>query len=243
MGHYVYKYVLNDEIIYIGKNDTNLQTRIMSHETSRVDKLYGFRKKFGKDLTIYYAKVSNKLQSDLLESFLIDKYKPKFNEAKKYKGVFKLFEGAKEPRFFIFKDKAKSTKKVARDFRHIKGKYQYVPYDKKELFENMLYVIQATFKTDYKGIMEVKGTDIPHCWMDVENPSVYLNMPDGSVHVYRIFSKVSYDMGNDIIKFEFVANANIEVAKVIMNYYKDMIKLISWTTNSKYEQMDLIIFL
>ena len=28
MGHYVYKYVYNNEIIYIGKNDTDLYSRL-----------------------------------------------------------------------------------------------------------------------------------------------------------------------------------------------------------------------
>lgn len=32
MGHYVYKYVYNNEIIYIGKNDTDLESRIYQHK-------------------------------------------------------------------------------------------------------------------------------------------------------------------------------------------------------------------
>jgi hypothetical protein len=32
MGHYVYKYVYNNEIIYIGKNDTDLENRIYQHK-------------------------------------------------------------------------------------------------------------------------------------------------------------------------------------------------------------------
>ena len=32
MGHYVYKYVKAGEIVYIGKNDTNLADRIYQHK-------------------------------------------------------------------------------------------------------------------------------------------------------------------------------------------------------------------
>ena len=32
MGHFVYKYVYDGEIVYIGKNDTDLKTRIKQHE-------------------------------------------------------------------------------------------------------------------------------------------------------------------------------------------------------------------
>ena len=37
MGHYVYKYVLGDEVIYIGKNDTDLVSRINSHNYDSLD--------------------------------------------------------------------------------------------------------------------------------------------------------------------------------------------------------------
>ena len=31
MGHYVYKYVLHQEVIYIGKNNTDLVSRLNQH--------------------------------------------------------------------------------------------------------------------------------------------------------------------------------------------------------------------
>lgn len=75
MGHYVYKYVYNGEIVYIGKNDTDLKTRIKQHE--REEKFQPYLKS-----DIYYIEVANKIMSDVVESELIRRYKPKLNVAK-----------------------------------------------------------------------------------------------------------------------------------------------------------------
>ena len=75
MGHYVYKYVHNNEIIYIGKNDTDLETRINQHKLEEK-----FRPYLKAD--IYYIELANAIMSDVVESELIRRYKPKLNVAK-----------------------------------------------------------------------------------------------------------------------------------------------------------------
>lgn len=75
MGHYVYKYVYNGEIIYIGKNDTILENRINQHKLE--DKFKPFLK-----ADIYYIELANSIMSDVVESELIRRYKPKLNVAK-----------------------------------------------------------------------------------------------------------------------------------------------------------------
>lgn len=81
MGHYVYKYVLHQEVIYIGKNNTDLVSRLNQH--GRVgDNI----PKEGWDeinsAEIYYCELANKIMSDVVESELIRRYKPKYNKAK-----------------------------------------------------------------------------------------------------------------------------------------------------------------
>lgn len=81
MGHYVYKYVLNDEIIYIGKCDSVLESRLNQHGKTgdNIDK------KYWKDIKasdIYYCTLANATMSDVVESELINRYKPKCNTAK-----------------------------------------------------------------------------------------------------------------------------------------------------------------
>lgn len=75
-GHYVYKYIYNGEIVYIGKNDTDLITRINQHKSEE---------KFAPYLSsdIYYMSLNNEHDTDLMETLLINKYKPLLNVAKK----------------------------------------------------------------------------------------------------------------------------------------------------------------
>lgn len=80
MSHFVYKYVINNEIVYIGKNDTNLHNRICQHNDNRADKLYQARD--NPHTKIFYIQLANRAESDGLETLLINKYKPKFNIAK-----------------------------------------------------------------------------------------------------------------------------------------------------------------
>ena len=80
-GHYVYKYVLDDEIIYVGKTDADLSKRLNSHGKPG-DNIppYGWN-----DINrakIYYAKLLSKRDTDIFESELIRRYKPKYNKAK-----------------------------------------------------------------------------------------------------------------------------------------------------------------
>lgn len=81
MGHYVYKYVLNDEIIYIGKCDSVLESRLNQHGKpgDNIDK------KYWDDINasdIYYCTLANATMSDVVESELINRHKPKCNTAK-----------------------------------------------------------------------------------------------------------------------------------------------------------------
>lgn len=81
MPHYCYKYVLNDEIIYIGKTDTELMQRLKAHGV----KGDNISPKAWDDLDkadIYYIKLANAIMSDVVESELIRRYKPKYNSAK-----------------------------------------------------------------------------------------------------------------------------------------------------------------
>ena len=75
VGHYVYKYVYNNEIIYIGKNDTDLETRINQHKLE--EKFIPYLKS-----DICYIELANSIMSDVVESELIRRYKPKLNVAK-----------------------------------------------------------------------------------------------------------------------------------------------------------------
>lgn len=74
--NYVYKYVSDGKIIYIGKCDREIYKRIEEHKREKKFK------PFQGNVQIYYASVANSTMSDVVESELIRRYKPELNVAK-----------------------------------------------------------------------------------------------------------------------------------------------------------------
>lgn len=81
MANYVYKYVLNDEVVYIGKNDTDLYSRLNQHGKPGDNIAEDGWDEINQS-TIYYIELANRTMSDVVESELIRRYKPKYNKAK-----------------------------------------------------------------------------------------------------------------------------------------------------------------
>ena len=80
-SHYVYKFVLNDEVIYVGKSNKKTFERIFQHgkkgdniEPSGWGKI--------NDSDIYYCPLYNSTMADVIESALIYEFKPKYNRGK-----------------------------------------------------------------------------------------------------------------------------------------------------------------
>ena len=69
MKYYIYKYVVNNEIVYIGKT-SNLEKRIKQHESDKLKNLQA---------SIYYFECQNKTAMTSWEYNLINKYHPKYN--------------------------------------------------------------------------------------------------------------------------------------------------------------------
>lgn len=84
-ANYVYKYVWNGDIIYIGKNDTDLVTRISQHSKEHKFKPY-------LNAEVYYGILKNSSESDMMERLLINKYKPILNVSCKKDGLSIVFE-------------------------------------------------------------------------------------------------------------------------------------------------------
>lgn len=69
----VYKYVFDDEIVYIGKTNSSLINRIVSHSREHKFKPY-----LSSD--VYYSECCNSTEASIYEKFLINKYSPILNE-------------------------------------------------------------------------------------------------------------------------------------------------------------------
>lgn len=102
-GHYVYKYIFNNEVIYIGKNNTDLISRINQHKSEEK-----FLPYLSSD--IYYICLNNEFDTDFMETLLINKYKPMLNISKK--NNFELGINFVEPEWKRFYEQDFKTIKV-----------------------------------------------------------------------------------------------------------------------------------
>lgn len=73
---YIYKYVYNGEVIYIGKTNSSLKNRINSHSKEAKFKKYNTAQ-------VYCFQCKNRIETDIYEKYLINKYKPILNVADK----------------------------------------------------------------------------------------------------------------------------------------------------------------
>lgn len=148
MGYYVYKYVYDGEIVYIGKNDTNLKNRIKQHEKEEKFQPY-------LSSVIYFIELANKAESKAIETFLINKYKPSLNVADKYESISDFLEftepewkeyGIKKVEYNIKKEEDIRLKRIKEDI-------QKFGLDKKYSFEDLLLygdVIISEIKNCFK---------------------------------------------------------------------------------------------
>lgn len=75
-GNFLYKYVYNDEIIYIGMTK-NIVDRIRQHASGHAtEKKF---KPYAEMATIYVCKCVNAEETEMLEALLIRRYNPKLN--------------------------------------------------------------------------------------------------------------------------------------------------------------------
>lgn len=79
--HYVYKYISENEIIYVGKVDSDLKRRVEEHakETKFLPYL--------ENAEIYCMQLANATETTFMELYLINKYKPVLNATAKYEGI------------------------------------------------------------------------------------------------------------------------------------------------------------
>ena len=79
--HYIYKYVFHDEIIYIGKVDSDLKRRVEEH--AKEEKFLPYLK----EATVFCIQLANPTETTFMELYLINKYKPILNVVAKYEGM------------------------------------------------------------------------------------------------------------------------------------------------------------
>ena len=141
MGHYVYKYVYNNEIIYIGKNDTELPTRLSQHGKSG-DNIPEEGWDEINNSEVYYCKLANKVMSDVVESELIRRHKPKYNKAKmsEWSGI-----NFGEPNWIKYKtkedfEKEEGINKCKNDIGKLKKEILDLRYEEMRLYNDVRFL-------------------------------------------------------------------------------------------------------
>ncbi len=103
--HGLYKYVCNNQIIYIGKSNANIRSRIDNHK--REPKFQPYLK----NAKIYVCDLPNSTETDILEKVLINHYKPILNGTDNKPGISNCISFI-EPDWKLYSaDKQKSIRK------------------------------------------------------------------------------------------------------------------------------------
>ncbi len=159
MGHYVYKYVFNDEIIYIGKNDTDLHSRLKCHGRPG-DNISeeGWDEINNSD--IFYCILANSNMSDMVESELIRRYKPKYNKAKKsewsglnfVEPIWIKYKGDENKRIKELNEQiiALKTKNSFLEKQNEQYKNGYYVQKKKKEYEHEIFVLKKEIEENRK---------------------------------------------------------------------------------------------
>lgn len=160
MSHYVYKYVYNNEIIYIGKSDTSLIKRLNQHGKNgdNIDSKY-WDKINNSD--IYYCYANNRTMSDVIESELIRRYKPICNKAKKsdWSGIEFV-----EPKWIYFdknivkeiKEQKISNKEKGQDLFLKEWSMKQKLINERNKFDRKIMEMEREFKAEIKSLKVYK---------------------------------------------------------------------------------------
>lgn len=94
---YIYKYVQNNKIVYIGKTSRPLHLRIHEH-TRAADILCNVK------ADVFYAECQSEAEMHCIENLLIDKYRPQYNKRDFSKSEIKANINFKEPDWRPYSD-------------------------------------------------------------------------------------------------------------------------------------------
>lgn len=99
---YVYVYMHPEHpYLYVGRT-CNLEKRIETHDTNDADNIDREYVGLLHEASVYYIPLQNKAESIIVETYLINKYKPLLNKMLKYEDVSSL--EVKVPRFVKMDD-------------------------------------------------------------------------------------------------------------------------------------------
>lgn len=217
--YYVYKYVFDDEIVYIGKSK-NIDARIKQHEAEEKFKAYIKRCK------IYVAECVNSVEMDIIERALINQYKPILNVVDKTKGFSGLIK-IEEPIFKVFtfkKNQKKSSNDNANGIKRLEGeRLKYYKDQNEKSYAIYQYIVRCLKEGNYSVTDYFSETkfeiDVPDIFVGFYNIQMYYreghNFEGVNLPVV-IETDLNHDNWKYLVDSDFLEN--LYVKKALENY-------------------------
>lgn len=128
MQYFIYKYVQNNNIIYIGKTN-NLKRRFYEHSQESKFKILNNYK-------IYYFECNNEIEMNSFEYFLIIKYHPPLNDTFKNINILNVFINDNNWQEFIINESNEEYNNHSFIYKEKKSiKESFIPYDNQIMLE------------------------------------------------------------------------------------------------------------
>lgn len=185
----VYKYVYNNEVVYVGKSDHSLKNRLNSHK--KEDKFKPYLSKSD----IYYAWVKNPAMTIILETYLINKYKPKLNVSMKYD--YEIPFEIPEPCWHLLSSQGIKYRKGQEELYPIQESRKKLEWRVKELERQLdLESEQRKFYSD----MFSKSLDSRNDLLNLLN-NAYLEIRTKNKHISELENTVKKSIGYKVTTF------------------------------------------
>ena len=116
-GHYVYRYIYKDEIIYIGRT-IDMDRRVSEHKREPHFKEFCKKNKIKyNNLLIEYITLQNSTEESVVEKILINKYKPELNTTDNHDSISSFIDfsiNTKWLKYYGSTTKTKQIKKITK---------------------------------------------------------------------------------------------------------------------------------
>lgn len=227
--HCVYKYVYEDEIIYIGKTDSSLRNRVNCH--SQEEK---FQKYLPKS-QVFYMTTSNPLETEIYEKILINKYQPILNVKDKIGQKIARVSIQEKWEFYKYNEALKvSCKKENKEFNDfykeyiVGGKLDFNSILTEDIFDLIKQCVIENMKEKIEGKepkledwMYFTTKDLPHFLYTHKNySSKYIALNCEDVDYRMSFYPVTYIKYNRVER-EYTVYYNPKESFIFFYFYTD----------------------
>ena len=184
MGNYIYRYMHPDyPWLYVGKNNNELKTRINQHDRSNADNIDREYKTLLLESTVYYIELDNATQTNYVEQYLIDKYKPFLNKNCKTDSTLNLTmelpKWKKMIRSCDLEDTYIDKKSTEKEINRLKNEYLKLQNEKEKIFSDI-----NSLSLDLKNIKENKENLVKEEFSEVSREEIeefYKSFPESKI--------------------------------------------------------------